>query len=109
MRFDGNLTLVKLEQPLNTYPSSPFVPILITESGIVMLVKPEQFWNALLSILVTESGIVTLVKPAQLVKALAPTVVTVYVTPETTKDGIIVIVPEAEDDTPTAALEEPTV
>ena len=59
--------------------------MLVTESGIVTLDKPEQFWNALL-----------------------PMLVTLYVTPAMTKDDKIVTEPAAEDDTPTVALEEPT-
>jgi hypothetical protein len=39
--------------------------MLVTPSGIVTLVKPLQFWNALCPMLVTPSGIVTLVKPLQ--------------------------------------------
>ena len=41
------------------------LPILVTEFGIVTLVKPEQPENAELPIPVTEFGIVTLVKPEQ--------------------------------------------
>jgi hypothetical protein len=118
VRFDGNLTLLKLEQPLNTYPVSPFVPILVTESGIVTLVKPKQFWKVLLPMLVTNPRIVTLVKLEQRLKALEPMVVTdagrvtlnkpfasvnapglmlvtLYVTPLTTKDSKHTILPEA--------------
>ena len=43
--------------------------MLVTESGIVTLVKPLQLVNAASPMLVTESGIVTLVKPLQPVNA----------------------------------------
>ena len=39
--------------------------MLVTESGIVTLVRPLQFLNAPDPMLVTESGIVTLVRPPQ--------------------------------------------
>ena len=39
--------------------------MLVTESGIITLVKPLQQLNANLPMLVTESGIVMLVKPLQ--------------------------------------------
>ena len=39
--------------------------MLVTMSGIVMLVKPLQYENAHSPMLVTLSGIVTLVKPLQ--------------------------------------------
>ena len=42
-----------------------FSPILVTELGIVMLVKPEQPQKHLLPKLVTELGIVMLVNPEQ--------------------------------------------
>ena len=41
-------------------------PIVVTELGIVTLVKPLQLWNAEDPMVVTELGIVTLVKPLQL-------------------------------------------
>ena len=39
--------------------------MLITLSEIVILVKPEQLWNAASPMLVMLSGIVILVKPEQ--------------------------------------------
>jgi hypothetical protein len=36
--------------------------ILVTESGIVIVVKPEPYWNALAAILVMVEPIVTLAK-----------------------------------------------
>ena len=109
VRFDGNITLVKLEQPLNTYPVSPFVPILVTDSGIIILVKPEQPGNALLRMVNNPLGRVTLVKPEQFRNAELSTLVTLYVTPETTKDAKIVTAPEAEPEVETVATPEPTV
>jgi hypothetical protein len=50
--------------------------MLVTVSGITMLVKPVQRLNALLPILVTLSGITMLVKPAQPLNALPPMLVT---------------------------------
>ena len=52
----SNVTLVKL-QPLNAH-----LPILVTLSGMVILVKLPQPKNASSPILVTLSGIVILVK-----------------------------------------------
>jgi hypothetical protein len=57
----------KLLQPENRY-----VPMLVTPSGIVMLVSPVQFSNALLPMLVTPLGIVTLVSSAQFLNADEP-------------------------------------
>ena len=51
-------------------------PILVTESGIVMLVRLLQPLKALLPILVTESGIVMLVRLLQPSKAPYPILVT---------------------------------
>jgi len=49
------------------------------ELGIVKLVKPEQYWNALFPIIVTELGIVKdPVKPVQLPNAAIPIVVTEF-------------------------------
>ena len=55
------VTLSRFEQPENAEP-----PILVTEFGMVIEVKPEQPENALLPMLVTEFGIVILVKRKQL-------------------------------------------
>ena len=49
-----------LSQPLNA-----FSPILVTELGIVTLVRPEQSRSAELPIVVTELGMITLVRPEQ--------------------------------------------
>ena len=43
--------------------------MLVTDEGIVMLVRPVQPMNAILSILVTDEGMVMLVKPVQPVNA----------------------------------------
>ena len=51
---------VRLEQPLKAY-----LPILVTELGIVIDVMPEQPEKAELPILVTELGIVIDVMPEQ--------------------------------------------
>ena len=53
-------TSVKPEQSQKQY-----IPITVTELGIVMLVKPEQPKKHSFPILVTELGIVMLVKPEQ--------------------------------------------
>ena len=50
--------------------------MLVTESGIVTLVRPLQPENAEDPMLVTESGIVTLVSPLQLQNASSPMLVT---------------------------------
>jgi hypothetical protein len=57
--------------------------------------------------LVTESGIVTLVKLEQLWNAFAAILVTLYVTSPTTKSDKIVIAPVAEGDDATVATPEP--
>ena len=54
--------------------------MLMTPSGIVMLVRPLQPKNALSSILMTLSGIVTLVRPLQPLKALTPNTAPILVT-----------------------------
>ena len=46
--------------------------MLVTPSGIVMLVRLVQYSNARLPMLVTLSGIVTLVRSVQKLKALSP-------------------------------------
>ena len=51
---------MRLEQPLKAY-----LPILVTELGIVIDVMPEQPEKAELPILVTELGIVIDVMPEQ--------------------------------------------
>ena len=53
------VTSVSLLQPLNAHP------MLVTLSGIVMLVSPLHSENAEDPMLVTLSGIVTLVSPLQ--------------------------------------------
>ena len=55
--------------------------MLVTELGMVMLVKPVQLLNALLPMLVTDEGMVMLVKPVQPLNALFPMLVTEYVVP----------------------------
>ena len=57
------VTLVKTPQPVKADS-----PMLVTLSGMVMLVKPQEL-KAELPMLVTLSGMVTLVKPVQLEKA----------------------------------------
>ena len=42
-------------------PENAFLPMLVTELGIVMLVSEVQPKNAFLPMVVTESGIVTLI------------------------------------------------
>ena len=39
-------------------PENALLPTLVTELGMVMDVKPPQFWNAELPMLVTELGMV---------------------------------------------------
>ena len=56
--FAFQTTPVKPLQPLNA-----FLPIEVTEFGMVTLVKPVQPLNASSLIEVTELGMVTLVKP----------------------------------------------
>jgi hypothetical protein len=58
-------------QPENAPP-----PMLVTLSGIVMLVRPLQPLNAKCPMLVTLSGIVTLVSPSQPLNAESPMLVT---------------------------------
>ena len=60
-------------QPLNAYP-----PILVTQSGIIILVKEVQLINALLSILVTLLGILILVKELQFLNENNPIVFTPF-------------------------------
>ena len=50
--------------------------MLVTDEGMVMLVKPVQFWNARSPMLVTDEGMVMLVKPVQPVNAWLPMLVT---------------------------------
>ena len=57
---DSTSIVVRLEQPENAQP-----PMLVTEFGMVTLVKPEQPRKAPRPMLVTELGIVTLVRPEQ--------------------------------------------
>ena len=67
-------------------------PIVVTELGIVMLVRPEQNPKALSPIVVTEFGIVMLVKSLQVWNAPIPIEVTVYVAPAlVTVDGILIL------------------
>jgi hypothetical protein len=54
----GIVILVKLLHPENAHS-----PILITESGIVILVKFVAFWNIAAPIIVTDSGMVYAVLP----------------------------------------------
>ena len=49
--------------------------MLVTELGMVMLVRPLQYWNALSPMLVTELGMVMLVSLLQLENALYPMLV----------------------------------
>ena len=58
-------------------PLKENIPILVTESGIAILVKSEQSRKALAPILVTDSGIVMLVKAVSL-KASLPILVTTF-------------------------------
>ena len=69
--LSGIVMLVKLLQLANAY-----APMLVTLSGIVMLVKLLQPLKVELPILVTLSGIVMLVKLLQLAKAELPMLVT---------------------------------
>ena len=57
-------------------PSNALSPILMTESGMTMLVRLLHSRNARLLILVTEFGIVTLVRLLQLSNALSLILVT---------------------------------
>lgn len=52
--------------------------MLVTELGIVTLVKARQYSKAPLPMFVTEFGIVTLVKPLQPENALRPMLVTEF-------------------------------
>ena len=65
--LSGITILVKPVQPENAE-----LPMLVTPSPIVTLVKPVQPENALYPMLVTLSGIVTLVKPVQSSNAELP-------------------------------------
>ena len=66
-----NVTFVKFKQ-LNAS-----LPILVTEAGIVTIVKPEHPLNALAPTLVTDDGIVIVVRLEQPVKALSAILVMV--------------------------------
>ena len=63
-------------------PWKAFKPMLVTEDGIVMDVKPVMYWKAPYSILLTEDGIVMDVKPVLLLNACCPMLVT--------DDGIVI-------------------
>ena len=71
VRFGENSTCLRPVQPANALS-----PILMTESGMTMLVRLLHFRNARLLILVTEFGIVTLVRLLQLSNALSLILVT---------------------------------
>jgi hypothetical protein len=58
--------------------------------------------------LITELGIVTLIRSGELKNALSPMLVTLYVTLETTKDAKIVTSPVTGDEAVTVATPEPT-
>ena len=53
-------------------PEKEAVPIVVTPSGIIILVRPEQFLKAPSSIVVTHSGIVIDVSPEQPENSLFP-------------------------------------
>ena len=65
----SELTVIscRLEQKLKAY-----CPIVVTDLGITMLLRPVQRRNAALPIFVTPSGITTLARLVQLSKALSP-------------------------------------
>jgi hypothetical protein len=65
------LTLLKLLQPSNA-----FLPIFVTEEGMVTFVSLVQFWNAQSPIFVTDEGMVTLVNLVLLPNAPFPITVT---------------------------------
>jgi hypothetical protein len=67
----GIVMLVRLLQSLKAA-----YPMLVTPSGIVMLVRLLQFQKALFPMLVTLLGIVMLVRRLQFQKALSPMLVT---------------------------------
>ena len=68
------------ESPLFVNPEDKkaFVPILVTELGIVIDVKAAQDWNTSSPILPTELPIVTVVKLRQLKNAPSPILVTEF-------------------------------
>jgi hypothetical protein len=98
----GIITLDKLLQVKNTLTS-----IILTDPRIVTLVKLEQRLKALLPMVVTDAGRVTLNKPFASVNAPGLMLVTLYVTPLTTKDSKHTILPEAVVDI-IKATPEPT-
>ena len=59
MTDEGMVMLVKPVQLLNAY-----FPMLVTDSGMVMLVKPLQPENASFPMLVTDEGMVVVLQPA---------------------------------------------
>jgi hypothetical protein len=61
---------------VNPELANALLPILVTELGIVTVVKKEQSSNASIPIVITELGIVTLVNEEQLSNARSPIVST---------------------------------
>ena len=57
------LSTIMLVRPLQL--RNAYLPISVTDLGMVTIVKPLQFSNARSPILVTDLGMVTLVKPLQ--------------------------------------------
>lgn len=70
------LTVLGIVKEEKLQPSNALSPILMTESGMTMLVRLLHSRNARLPILVTEFGIVTLVRLLQLSNALSLILVT---------------------------------
>ena len=65
-----NITDIRIEQFLNA-----LFPMLVTESGIVIVVKLVQVPDEPFPMLVTESGIVILIKLVQLLNAVSQMIV----------------------------------
>ena len=56
---EGMVMLVKPVQPLNARS-----PMLVTDEGMLMLVRPLQLLNAYFPMLVTDEGMVVVLQPA---------------------------------------------
>ena len=76
LSFPTFLTVLGIVKEEKLQPSNALSPILMTESGMTMLVRLLHSRNARLPILVTEFGIVTLVRLLQLSNALSLILVT---------------------------------
>ena len=76
LSFPTFLTVLGIVKEEKLQPSNALSPILMTESGMTVLVRLLHSRNARLPILVTEFGIVTLVRLLQLSNALSLILVT---------------------------------